>query len=193
MRYSRGRVRETSGRLAFLCLSLLVALGSIALASAAWTDEITISGSLTTGSWDADGGGSPGFWMNWDKQDTYTKIEMEGFLLAIDESSVWLGPTTSGGMQGLFEAAFGAGTTHESRFLAHYLCTRLNLESGRMHASIAHDISSIDPDNYLNLLSPWSITIPEIATAIEAKHGTAVSKDQFAIMLNVCESLHHPS
>ena len=182
-----------SGRLALLCLSLLIALGSIAIVSAAWTDEVAISGSISTGTWDyPEEGGSPGFWKNWNKHKTYTKAEIEGFLAATDSSSTWQGPTTTGGMEAVFQAAFGPGTTPERRFLAHYLCTRLNVESGRLASWGTHNVCTCDPENYLNLQSPWSATVDDIINAIEAKHGTSVATGQYNIMKDVCESLHHP-
>ena len=190
-RHTRRLFREVFSRLGVLCLSLLVALGSIALVSAAWTDEVSISGSITTGTWETDQGGSPGFWMNWDKHKTYTGAEIEGFLAAIDGNSAWQGPTSTAGMEAVLQAAFGPGATPERRFLAHYLCTRLNVESGRLAPWGTHNVSPCDPENYLNLPCPWSATVDDIINAIEAKRGTPVSTDQFNIMQDVCESTHH--
>jgi hypothetical protein len=195
VRYSRRRFRGDSGRLALAGMSLLIALGSLAIAYGAWTDDVDVTSTVSTGTWvvEAEAGGSPGFWRNWDKEGVCTLTELESLLADVDAASDWLGPTTAEEMEGLFQAAFGPGSTQESRFQAHYLCTCLNLESGRLSAGAVHDISSIDNDNYLGMPTAWSCTVPDISAAIEAKHGTGVTGGQFAIMLEVCESLHHPA
>jgi hypothetical protein len=176
-------------------MSLLIALGSLAIAYGAWTDEIDVTGTVSTGTWEVEveAGGSPDFWRNWGREGVYTCVEMECFLVDVDATCDWLGPTTVEEMEYLFQSAFGPGSTAESRFLAHYLCTCLNLESGRLSAGAFHYISLIDAENYLDMPTPWSCTVPDIATAIEAKHGTGVTGGQFTIMLEVCESLHHPA
>ena len=43
---------------------------------------------------DEDRGGTPGFWCNWDKHNTYTEAEILGWLAAINAASDWLGPIT---------------------------------------------------------------------------------------------------
>ena len=51
MHSSRKRLKGTTGRLTLLAVSLLVALGSVALVSGAWTDTVAIEGTITTGTW----------------------------------------------------------------------------------------------------------------------------------------------
>lgn len=52
MQRRRKLLKGSTGRLTLLGVGLLVALGSVALVSGAWTDEITIQGTITTGTWE---------------------------------------------------------------------------------------------------------------------------------------------
>jgi len=134
--------------------------------------------------------GTIGFWKNWDSHNTFSETDIEIWLTEIDAASAWHGPTTVGGMDGVFAAAFGPSATPESRFLAHYLATRLNEHSGILDPADTHDVSGQDPGNYLNLADPSSATLSEIITAIESKHGTSPSNSQFNTMKIVCDALN---
>ncbi len=62
MHSSRNRLEGTTGRLTLLAVSLLVALGSVALVSGAWTDDVTIEGTITTGTWEEPDGDHESAW-----------------------------------------------------------------------------------------------------------------------------------
>jgi len=134
--------------------------------------------------------GTPGFWKNWDSHNTFSQAQIEGWLTEIDATSSWHGPTTVGGMEGVFAAALGQSATPETRFLAHYLATRLDERSGILDPGHTHDVTSQDPGNYLNLANPTSATLSEIIAAIESKYGTGPSNSQFNTMKNVCDALN---
>jgi hypothetical protein len=133
--------------------------------------------------------GTPGFWKNWDSHNTFTQGQIEMWLAEIDSMSLWFGPTTTGGMEELFDAAAAKRATAESRFLALCLATRLNERSGILDPADTHDVTGEDRRNYLALTSPDSATLAEIIAAIESKVGTSVKKSQFNIMKNICDGL----
>jgi len=134
--------------------------------------------------------GTPGFWKNWDSHNTFSQSDIEFWLGEIDGTSDWHGPTTIGGMESVFAAALGQSATPETRFLAHYLATRLNEHSGILAPGDTHDVSGKDPGNYLNLANPSSATLAEIIAAIESKHGTGPSNTQFNTIKDVCDALN---
>ena len=135
--------------------------------------------------------GTMGFWKNWDSHNTFSQGQIEGWLVEIDDTSAWLGPTTVGGMENVFAAALGKSATPQSRFLGHYLATRLNERSGILGPLDTHDVTGKDPGNYLGLANPTSATLSKIIAAIESKYGTPVSNTQFNIMKNVCDALNN--
>lgn len=135
--------------------------------------------------------GTIGFWKNWNKHKTYTEAEIEGWLATVDGASDWLGPCTVDGIVSLIEDATGKGNTMEKMFLAQYLALRLNVESERISATGTHDVSKLDPTNYLGLTSSSAATVAEITAAIESKHGTFPLKAQFEIMKNICDALNN--
>jgi len=134
--------------------------------------------------------GTPGFWKNWDSHNTFSQSQIEGWLAEIDALSAWHGPTTVGGMESVFAAALGQSATPQTRFLAHYLATRLNERSGILDPLDTHDLSGKDPTNYLGLANPSSATLTEIINAIESKYDTP-SNTQFNTMKNVCDALNN--
>ena len=136
-------------------------------------------------------GGTPGFWGNWDAHNTYPQEEVEAWLALIDNDSSWLGPTTAAGMEALIEAGRGAGAAMYDRFLAHYMATRLDVEAGRLSLLTHHDVSGLDPGNYLDLATPSSATIPEIIAGVESKYSTPVTGDEYEIMKDVCDDLNN--
>jgi len=133
--------------------------------------------------------GTPGFWKNWDSHNTFTHTDIEIWLTQIDSDSDWHGPTTVGGMEDVFAAALGQSATPRTRFLAHYLATRLDERSGILDPGHTHDVSGKDPGNYLGLGA--SATLSEIITAIESKYDTSPSNYQFNTMKNVCDALNN--
>ena len=134
--------------------------------------------------------GTIGFWKNWDSHDTFTRAEIKGWLTQIDASSAWLGPVTTSGMEAMFQAGLAESATAKSRFLAHYLATRLNERSGILAAADTHNVTSKDPHNYLGLARPTSATLAEIIAAIEAKFGTSPTRSQYNIMKEICDALN---
>ncbi len=135
--------------------------------------------------------GTIGYWGNWDSHLTFSAEEIEGWLSEVDASSQWLGPVTLGGMDTVFEEGRGAGATLQSRFLAHYLATRLNERAGLLCSTSPHDVSDLDRDNYLGLADPQTATLGEIIGAIEAKAGTSPTRQQFNLMKTLCDELNN--
>jgi hypothetical protein len=135
--------------------------------------------------------GTPGFWMNWDRHNTFSEGQIETWLTEIDASSAWHGPTTVEGMEDVFAAARGKRANGESGFLAQYLATRLNERSGILDAADVHDVTGEDPGNYLGLSDPTSATLTEIIAGIEAKYGTSPTKAGFNRMKDVCDALNN--
>ena len=138
-----------------------------------------------------DQGGTIGFWKKWDRHNTDTQAEIEGWLSSIDADSAWLGPTSVTDMVTMLKQASG-GTPGE-KFLGHYLATRLDVESGRLSGTRYHDVSGLDPGNYLGLIDPTSASVEEIISAIEDKYGTSPSDDQFELMKGICDGLNNLS
>lgn len=184
-------------KIGLLSLALLLALAAVGGGIAYFSDTATLTAIFTTGEWEL--GGSPGFWKNWDKHDTYTESEILGFLTDIDVSSQWLVPDENengvadiGDMEAVFDA--GQGGTMEEKFLAHYLATRLNMEARRLWPEREHDITTIDEHNYLGLDNPSSAKLSEIVGALENKYAEEPEDKpadrQFGTMKDVCEALN---
>ena len=199
------KMRKGFGKLGFICLALVICLAGMGVGYAAWTDTVTIEGTISTGEWDCSG--TIGFWKNWDKHNTYTQSQIEGWLQIIDGNSTWLVPDMDGDddidiiedMELILEGA--QGSTMEEKFLGHYLATRLDMETEplpRLNPDGKHDITGHDTDNYLGLASPSSATLSEIVEAIESKFLThqppehPLTKDQFEIMKDICDALNKP-
>jgi predicted ribosomally synthesized peptide with SipW-like signal peptide len=184
-------------KIGLLSLALLLALGAVGGGLAYFSDTATLTTIFTAGEWEL--GGSPGFWKNWDRHDTYTETEILGFLAAIDVSSQWLVPDENendvidiSDMQAVFDA--GQGGTMEEKFLAQYLATRLDMEADRLWPDRKHDITAIDEHNYLALDYPSLATLSEIVHAIENKYTEEsehkATDKQFGIMKDVCEAVN---
>jgi hypothetical protein len=141
-------------------------------------------------------GGSPGFWGNWDSHQTYTKEQIDEWLEQINAISNWYGPDganvlNTDDMEAVFDAGVGPGSTPESRFLRHCLPVYLNLKALRLSPVTTHDVTGIDPDNFLGLDEPTASTIPEIMDAIEDKFPPPdPTAQQFQIMRRICEALY---
>lgn len=131
------------------------------------------------------------FWKNWRRNKAFSQRQIEQWLTEIDATSAFLGPTTVSGMEKVFAAALGKRATPKSRFLGHYLATRLNERSSILDPLDTHDVRGEDPGNYLGLANPASAMLSEIIAAIESKYGTPVSNSQFNIMKNVCDALNN--
>jgi predicted ribosomally synthesized peptide with SipW-like signal peptide len=191
------KMRKGFGKLGFICFALLICLAGMGVGYAHWSDTVTINGTITTGTWDVEG--TIGFWKNWDSHNNYTQSQIEGWLQSIDVNSTWLGPTTVEDMVvWLTWGDENPANNMTNKFLAQYLATRLNAESGRLHLNFTHDVTTKDPGNYLNLTNPSSATLSEIVAAIETKFLThqppehPLTKDQFEIMKNICDALNKP-
>ncbi len=139
-------------------------------------------------------GGTMGFWKNWDRHNTFTEEEINGWLAAIDADSDWLvtdmdddGDIDVDDMVATIEG-HNKDATMEEKFLAQYLCTRLDIEAATISAGV-HDISDYDPGDYLGL--GGSGTLAEIIAAIEGKYGTSPTSYQYGIMHNICDALNN--
>jgi hypothetical protein len=135
--------------------------------------------------------GTPGFWKNWDSHNTFSQGEIEGWLGDIAGLSSWLDASNVAEMEAVFAAATGGGATKESRFLAHYLATRLNDASGILDPTALHDVTADDPGDYLSLTNPAAATVPQIISAIEGKSGTSPTNGEFNSMKDVCDALNN--
>ncbi len=135
--------------------------------------------------------GTIGFWRAWEKHNTFTEDQIEGWLSDVDASSKWLGPTTVEGMVSLMQAALKGSAKPRDRFLAHYLATRLNEASGILDGVDVHDVTGADPGNYLGLADPSAATLDQLIAAIEGKYGTPVNNSRYNTMKNVCDNLNN--
>lgn len=135
--------------------------------------------------------GTIGFWRAWDRHNSFTEAQIEGWLAEIDLASRWLGPRTVEGMEAVMDRALGARGTPRGRFLGHYLATRLNERSGILEGGDAHDVRGEDPGAYLGLANPSAATLNQITAAIESKYGTALNNSRYNIMKNVCDALNN--
>ncbi|HUV52661.1 MAG TPA: SipW-dependent-type signal peptide-containing protein [Dehalococcoidia bacterium] len=191
------KMRKGFGKLGLICFALLICLAGTGVGYAHWSDTVTIEGTITTGEWDC--GGTIGFWKNWDSHNTYTEDEIEGWLQSIDENSTWLGPTNMTDMVSwLTWDEENPANNMTNKFLAHYLATRLNMETEplpRLNPDNEHDITTIKGYGYLGLANPSSATLSEIVQAIEDKHVPPATEPptdkQFEIMKNICDALNN--
>lgn len=190
-------MRSHAGKIAFLFLALIVALAGIGLAGAMWSKTLYIHGTVSTGTWEE--GGTPGFWKNWDSHETYTQGEIEGWLALSDAQSEWLGPTDVGEMVDWLSWEECDACSAECKFLAHYLATRLNAQSGRLDLGSTHDVTSLDPGNYLGLPAPGSAALSDIISALEDKYppdpddpdAVWPTDAQYLIMKDICDALNN--
>lgn len=189
------RKRRTFPRLGLLMLALLVSLCLTGIGYGAWTDQVTIEGTISTGTWDV--GGSMGFWRTW--WTRYSEAEMLPWLEEVNDASNWLGPTTLEGLDDLFAAATGPGATMRNRFTAHYMATRLSIAAGRLSPGNTHDITGIEGYGYLGLTNPASATLSEIVIAIEGKHPADPddpgacwpTTGQFETLKDICDDVNN--
>jgi hypothetical protein len=153
-------------------------------------------------SWDdAVGGeecseGTPGFWRNnW--AHFYRQSDMLGWLNIIDCGSRWISdPTgkswTIDDMYRILDAGIGKKATDRTRFLRHYLATRLNIQSGRLNPQGQHNLTGISGYRQLGLSNPSSATLAQIVNAMEARYPLrGDSNPLFEIMKNICDGLNN--
>jgi hypothetical protein len=136
-------------------------------------------------------GGTIGFWKNWNSHKTYTQAQIEAWLAAIDSESQWEGPTTTSAMVSLFKSYTTASM--EQKLRAQYLATSLDIKAGRLstNGGVRHNVTTLDPGNYLGLATPTSATLGQIVAAIESKYGTSPTEAQLEIMKNICDALNN--
>ena len=111
--------------------------------------------------------------------------------MQIATTSLWLEATTIEEMEAVFEAAKGRGVTLESAFLAQYLALRLNERSSMLCSLDWHDVTAMDPDNYLELPDPHHSSLQEIIAAIESKHVTNPADGEFEVMKDCADALNN--
>ena len=186
--------RNRFSRLGLLPIVLLLVLCLTGVGYGMWSDEVYIEGTITTGTWDV--GGTIGFWKNWDNH--YNEAEIVPWLVTINSSSEWLGPTTVEGLDELFAAATGQCPPMKSKVLAHYMATRLDIASGRLDVGNTHDVTGWDEDNYLGLPNPALATLSEIIIAIEGKYPAEPedpeawpTTEQYETMKDICDALNN--
>lgn len=193
------RTNHLTNKIAVLGLALVVGLGSMTIGAAAWTDEIWVNGTVTTGGWSTEQEGSPGFWKNAQKTGKYTPQQLLDFCASVDAASQWLVPDVAvhfglvdwADVEKIFDD--GEGPDTEKQFLRQYMALRLNAVSGRLFLTTTHNIFSYDSGNYLGL-TPLPTSPPpnlqQVLNAIEIKFGTSPTKAQYTIMKNLCEALN---
>jgi hypothetical protein len=135
--------------------------------------------------------GTIGFWRNWDQHDSFSEDQIESWLAQIAATSQWLEATTVEAMEAVLNAAKGRGATTETMFLAQYLALRLNEHSSMLCSLDQHDMTAMDPDNYLALPDPHHGSLSEIIAAIESKHGTNPMECEFEIMKDCADALNN--
>ncbi len=138
--------------------------------------------------------GTIGFWKNWDSHNTFSAEIIDGWLTAISANSGWLANVeTIPEMESVFKATKGKGATPESRFAAQYLATRLNQQAIILCAGEMHDVSGVDPGNFLELTDPENATLSEIINKIELQYPNwpSLTKEQFNIMKDICDALNN--
>lgn len=118
--------------------------------------------------------GTIGFWKNWNKHNTYTQTQINNWLSIINASSSWLiieaGYTANtSGMVALIDDSTGCNGALRScakkKFLAQYLSTRLNIESGRKILTGTYTINGLT-NLYWGTVNPVSLS-----TAIAKTEG----------------------
>ena len=183
----RGIVRRSLSFGGVIIIAMTLAF-SIPISESMWAKILHVHGSANVGE---RATGTIGFWKNWHRHGTFSESEIETWLAEIDVNSAWLGPATVDDMATHFEAATGGSATMESRFLAHYLATRLNEQYGILGALDRHDISGQDPENYLGLADPLDATLTEIIDAIEANIGTDPLDAEYELMKDISDALNN--
>lgn len=177
---------------------MLVALGMTGIGYAAWTDQVHIEGTVTTGQWET--GGCVSFWQAW--RTHYAEDEMVDWLTDINSASKWLGPTTLRELDRMFALASRSDATPRDRFLGHYMATYLNIVSGRLQVASTHDISGIDGYQYLGLPSPPLPSLSQIVIAIEHKfpqrHDEPIAlscsgptSGEFEVLRSICDAINN--
>lgn len=162
-------------------------------------ETYTIGVTIVIAGWGV--GGTPGFWHNWEQH--YVQEQVNGWLNNVDEASGgvgdgWLvadiaepyGEIDTDDLDAILKAGIGKGANEESRFLRHYLATRLNVEADRLFLDSTHDVTSISGYEYLGLSTPKEATLSEIFAAIESKWGTSPTDQEYNIMKRICEALN---
>jgi hypothetical protein len=182
-------MRGSLAGIAVLIIAFVLAL-MVPVSETMWGKILYVHGSVNVSEEEREAG-TPGFWKNWDRHNTYSQEQIEGWLANIDDNSAWLGPTTVDDMATYFDAATGGDATMESRFLAHYLALRLNEHSGMLNPDGRHDVSALDPSDYLRLTDPQNASLEEIIAAIELKSGEGPSREEFAIMKDIADALNN--
>lgn len=196
-----------------VCIAALVsaAVGGVL---ADWVEDDFSGYSLEAGEWQPpDCDGTRGFWkgpgvQNWVGVDYESTIE--GWLIAIDSDSGWLGPTSYADMVSANWMNCG-GNDMYMKFRSQYLAQRLNQESGRQSPTNLHDVMNVDSyansnnpsskyyigvENYLGLPNPYNATGWQIIQAIESKYGNMSADEdlrntEYEIMKDVCDELNN--
>ncbi|GEM_PF-6133732 len=131
------------------------------------------------------------FWRNWDSHDTYTQAQINSWLAIINGASGWLVSESgysidTAGMMNVIQSAHSCNSATrvcaKKKFLAHYLATRLNVESGRKLLTNQYLVSGAQM-SYLGLTNPDSLS--DIISSIEGKlpdNGTNPTREQFMLM-----------
>lgn len=144
--------------------------------------------------------GTIGFWKNWNRHNTYTQAQINGWLGTVNTASGWVlaeagyGVDTSGMVSLINDSNSCNGSRRacaKKKFLAQCLATRLNVESGRKQLSYNYPVNS-NQRSYLGLTNPDALS--DIIFAIEGKlpdNGTNPTRAQFVLMKNLCDTINN--
>ncbi|TET15670.1 MAG: hypothetical protein E3J81_04505 [Dehalococcoidia bacterium] len=149
-------------------------------------------------------GGTPGFWRSPAALRLYGKSQIAAWFRAVVLDSAWLEDGLANGTDDAVYAKLrcilantGAKgyTGAVNQFLAQYVATRLNAESGRLGLGTAHDISGIPGATACFGYSSGGLS--EIIATIESKADGPIfsnppERDEILIMKSVCDALNNP-
>lgn len=144
--------------------------------------------------------GTIGFWKNWNKHKTYTQAQINGWLGVINTASGWVlaeagySVNTTGMVNLISDSNSCSGSQRscaKKKFLAQYLVTRLNVESGRKLLTYSYSLNS-SQRSYLGLTNPDALS--DIISAFESKlpdNGTNPTRAQFLLMKDLCDTINN--
>lgn len=148
--------------------------------------------------------GGIGFWRNWNRHNTYTETQINGWLATLDADSAWL----------MTEAGYGLTASEVTRlvndatkscdnkgdktlcakrkFLAQYMAVRLNILSGRKGMNSFYDLTAFPTAmSYLGISPVDHVLMSTFVTQVEAKAATNPNRQQFLQMMEVADHINN--
>lgn len=157
--------------------------------------------------------GTIGFWRNWNRHNTYSQGDINGWMSTINTASAWLindwksqlgiintYDIDTTGLVNLIKNSTSCRGNQRScsalKFKAQYLALRLNVASGRKSLAHIYNVSSLPSGaaSYLGLSGPTT-SLGNIITAIEGKAiGVTITnptRNQLLLMMGVCDFINN--